>query len=174
LIALAINASYGKRVEELRTRTILMQVYSDLEAGIEASDQFNNYYRRKDSLMHRVMNNKVTSYDYKQSFGNSYVDLILGHNVFRVRDNGFNNLMEHLNDVPSELVSIVNQLTELYKEKVPLLELTNNIIDELVKKHTNNLVDNKDWYQDLFFFSKRPDSAIDYFLKDFRYKNNMS
>ena len=174
LIALAINASYGKNVEENRTRTILEQVYADLEANIEQTDLFNDYYRRKDTLIYNVMNDKVTPTDYKQSFGNRYIDLILSYDVIKVRDNGFVNLMEHLNDVPPELVPIVNQLTTLYKEQVPVLELINENISELVHQHQKDLINSEDWYQDVFYFGRRPDSAIDYFLTDFRYKNYAS
>ena len=174
LIALAVNASYGKQVEENRTRNILKQIYADLEANIEQTDLFNDYYRRKDTLIHNVMNDKVTPTDYKQSFGNRYIDLILSYDVIKVRDNGFVNLMEHLNDVPPELVPIVNQLTTLYKEQVPVLELINENISELVHQHQKNLINSEDWYQDVFYFGRRPDSAIDYFLTDFRYKNYAS
>jgi len=170
LIALQINNANELRKTEKKIVAILKEVQNDLALDIQKSDELIAYYSYRDSIIRLIQADKLTSEDYKNDDFNNLRNILTGAFHIKIHVNGYNNLMENVDNIPEHLKAIIDPLNEIYiynKYEIDKFDLR---IDKVTDRMMDYLAANKEWY----YQSKRSvlnDTMIAYYMTDPFYKN---
>ncbi len=171
LIALSINNWNEDRKSKKKTVLLLKQVQKELLYNIKNSNIVFDFYRGKDSLIYKVLNEKVNYEDYKSN--NELRNLVLSSPDVVLSEDAFKNLIEYDAVLTEQQDSILLKLKELYgtdkKSVADLDEQMEKISFEFLEKLENEKV----WYSKLFA-NKSNDESIKYFLADPFYLNRVT
>jgi hypothetical protein len=171
LIALQINNSNEQRKNEVIALQLLKQVQTDLVKNIEEADEMIEFFRIKDSLIYRVINDQVTSEDYKNY---EFSRLILHVKTYDIEDNAFNTLVDRTHILPDYFNPIIDSLKILFHKK-DLIYLNNENLGLFLSQFKSFLSQNFDGYTDFQYkFEKPSEELIDYFLNNPKYKNQVT
>jgi len=167
LIALQINNwNEGKKANE-RTNHLLERTQKELLYNIKRCNLSIDFYRGRDSLLFKVVNNKVTYDDYKE-LGVAY--LITDNTSANLVNEAFNNLIENDNPLSQKQDSIVLKLKELYgiqKKDADEYDLKMSLI---VMNFLEKLKNEQEWYHKL---GTPMDAQFNYFTTDPFYLNEV-
>lgn len=145
LIALWINNKNQERIKEGNIDTILMAIQDDIVADTYTSQWLLNKYIRDDSLYNKVFNNH---YDYdrlnKKELREIY-DISFPSPLFFARSNGYAQLKESLNEVPTKYAPILEKLTTLYNINVRIFENRNRRANAIRDNYVDYLAKNEPW-----------------------------
>ena len=170
LIALQINNANELRKAEKKIISILKEVQNDLALDIQKSDELMAYYSNKDSIIQLILTDKLTYEDYKNDDFNGLRNILTNAFHIKIHVNGYNNLMENVDNIPEHLKAIIDPLNEIYiynKYEIDKFDLR---IDKVTDRRMDYLAANKEW----FYKSKTSvltDTMIDYYMADPYYKN---
>lgn len=170
LIALQINNANELRKTEKKIVAILKEVQNDLALDIQKSDELFAYYSNKDSIIRLIQTDKLTYEDYKNDDFNRLRTLLSGAFHIKIHVNGYNNLMENVDDIPEHLKAIIDPLNEIYiynKYEIDKFDLR---IDKVTDRMLDYLAANKEWFYQMRR-SVLTDTMIDYYMTDPFYKN---
>jgi len=106
LIALQINNWNEKRQQEVKVTDIFEEILRETEINIEETKLIIDFYQKKDSLINLVLNDKLNSKDYEKSYELYW--LIESYRDFKILDNGYSNLMENSEEMPTKFHSLIN------------------------------------------------------------------
>ena len=113
LIALQINNANELRKTERKIVAILKEVQNNLALDIQKSDELIAYYSNKDSIIRLIQTDKLSYEDYKNDFKRLQPILSSAFHI-KIHVNGYNNLMENVDDIPEHLKAIIDPLNEIY------------------------------------------------------------
>jgi hypothetical protein len=171
LIALQINTWNEQRKDKQRTNRLLENVQKELLVNIKETDLATVWYRRKDSLIFKVINKKVTYDDYKSNPRLS--NLIYNRYRVDVTEDAFKKLMDFEGKVPKELDSIFIKLKEAFGPDWVSIHENNKLVDDAAISNLKEIENNKKWFADLYYMLKIPDDIILYQLNDTIYRNRV-
>ena len=169
LIALQINNWNEKRQNKLKVNNLLQKIQSNLKSDLSEINAITNFYATKDSLMHLVLDNKLTEEDYQNPNSNHLHSLIFNAMDINLKNIGFTNLMRVQDIIPPEYEPILDQLYLQYHDRF-------NYVQDAEKRHKDDLAkfgdilfEKYDWYS-----SELPNhlntERVDYLLNNVRYK----
>ncbi|MGM5470447.1 DUF6090 family protein [Flavobacteriaceae bacterium LMO-SS05] len=170
LIALQINNANELRKTEKKIVSILKEVQNDLALDIQKSDELMAYYSNKDSIIRLIQADKLTYEDYKNDDFNRLRNILTGAFHIKIHVNGYNNLMENVDNIPEYLKKIIDPLNEIYVYNKYEIDKFDLRIDKVTDRMIDYLAANKEWY----YKSKKSvltDTMIDYYMTDPYYKN---
>jgi hypothetical protein len=170
LIALQINNANELRKTEKKIVAILKEVQNDLALDIQKSDELIAYYSYRDSIIRLIQADKLTSEDYKNDDFNNLRNILTGAFHIKIHVNGYNNLMENVDNIPEYLKEIIDPLNEIYVYNKYEIDKFDLRIDKVTDRMMDYLAANKEWY----YQSKRSvlnDTMIAYYMTDPFYKN---
>lgn len=166
LIALQLNNINEEKANEEKIISILKEVQKDLKTDIVRAKQHFDRYIKEDSIQNLIFNNKYTYKDYKDDKAPLIGSL---YNAFVPLRNGFDNLNNNLNLVPTKYDSIVNELKILYTIDFSYIYRYNERIQKTVYEHID-VIFAKDWALD-FNRNIRSEKLINFFYSDPYYKS---
>jgi len=170
LIALQINNANELRKTEKKIVSILKEVQNDLALDIQKSDELIAYYSNKDSIIRLIQADKLTYEDYKNDAFNRLRTILSGAFHIKIHTNGYNNLMENVDNIPEHLKAIIDPLNEIYiynKYEIDKFDLR---IDKVTDRMLDDMAANKEWFYQMRR-SVLTDTMIDYYMTDPFYKN---
>jgi len=174
LIALQINSSNELKIQKEKAKINLIQIHSELARSIHNADFAIEDYRKRDSLLHIILDNKVSSDDYKKNTIPFLSSAISNYMTFQILDNGFESLMLDLSTLPTEYTSLVDDLKILYKSNKEDVDHFNTKIGNTASAHLESLRKTKTWFADYQYNYTATDEIIAYFLSDPFYKNDVA
>lgn len=174
LIALQINSSNELKNQKEKAKSNLIQIHKELAETISNTDFFIEDYRKKDSMLHIILDSKVTYDDYKNFTIPGLSHAIVNHSVFKILDNGFESLMLDLSTLPIEYAPLADDLKALYKIKKISVDDLNSGVANLVSNYVESLRKTKTWFADYFYSYADREASIKYLLYDPFYKNEVS
>ena len=170
LIALQINNANELRKTEKKIVAILKEIQNDLVLDIQKSDELIAYYSNKDSIIRLIHADKLTYEDYKNDDFNRLRTILNGAFHIKIHANGYNNLMENVDNIPEHLKEIIDPLNEIYiynKYEIDKFDLR---IDKVTDRMLDYLAANKEWFYQMRT-SVLTDTMIVYYMTDPFYKN---
>ena len=170
LIALQINNWNEKQKSQKRTNLLLEKTQKELLYNIERCNLVIDFYRRKDSLLYNVLNQKVTYEDYKN--GGKYMYLITVYESANLVNEAFNILIENDTELLPKQESIILNLKGLYGTEKNGVDEMDIKTASLVNNFLDKLKDEKNWY--FRVDNNPPEEEVNYYLKDSFYLNEVS
>jgi len=180
LIALQINNNNQAKQREIEVRELLTQIQNELAINIQSADEKLRDFCKTDSLIYAVLNDKVNRTDYEVTPDNKLIDvlnlaqLINEYSEFIIIDNGYLSLIENSGNFPMKYKPLLQPLTDLYENDKKWVYDYNGLIKENVFDNINYWKFNKKWYSNLSFHNQIDEEAIDFFLSDPYYKNQVA
>ncbi len=171
LIALTINNKNELRKNETKVEILLKQVQKDLLIDIESADLILNVYADKDSLMNRVLFGMVTEEEFLSN--SEYFSLITTVAAFKIKDNSYQNLMRSGDIISSRFDSVIPIIDNLYFNNRAGVDEINKALTEFTSSVLEKWSSQHPWYSGLFF-TELPQEALDFFVSDPFYKNDVS
>ena len=168
LIALYINNANEKRINKEKITTILKEIQADLVTDITESISLSERFKRADSIQDIILNNKYTYEDYK-SGKTEFLELY--YDSHEVQTNGYDNLMQNIDNVSEERKTLLKDLKNLYVVNKSNLDLSNRRMQKTVYDNIDSYYNQK-WAQQLNL-GNFTDEAIDYYLNDLSHKNQV-
>ena len=166
LIALQINIWSQRKSNEVKIISILKEIQNDILIDLEASNMIFDYQIFTDSISKNILNNNYTSEDFKngkfQRIGFNYRD-------FRTVSNGFDNLMDNVDNIPEKYAHLLPEIKDLYVKTKITIDVYNDKIRNVVYKNLDEEF-NFNWKQD-DIIGKENNDKINYYLNDVKYKN---
>lgn len=172
LIALAINNRNEARKNEEKVVSTLKQIRQELTTDINRSNALIEYYINKDSLISLVFSNTLKSEDYKNRNSGGLFSIIISARDFITLDNGFNNFMRNIDNLPEKYAPLMDDLNMVYvSDKAQIIDM-NQRVANMATNTLNKWSETYTWYSS-FFLGGISDEVIDFFLHDPFYKNDM-
>ncbi|MFH4964626.1 hypothetical protein V8G69_06435 [Gaetbulibacter sp. M235] len=168
LIALYINNNNEKRINKEKITAILKEIQVDLVTDITESINLFDRFKRIDSIQDLILNNKYTYEDY-MSWKVQFIDLY--YDSHEVQTNGYDNLMQNIDNVSEEHKDLLKELKHLYVIDKSDLDVSNRRIQNTVYENVDSYYSKK-WAQQLNL-GNWTDEAIDYYLNDLSHKNQI-
>ena len=168
LIALYINNANEKRKNNEKIATILKEIQKDILTDITESINLFDRYKRVDSIQDLILNNKYTYEDY-MSWKVQFIDLY--YDSHEVQTNGYDNLMQNIDNISEEYKDLLKELKHLYVIDKSDLDVSNRRIQNTVYENVDSYYSKK-WAQQLNL-GNWTDEAMDYYLNDVSRKNQV-
>ncbi len=173
LIALQVNNWNEERIKQKAVKTALIQIQNELLGDLEESYDLTSFLEYKDSLIEKVLKNKVTELEYKTNGDLRF--LITSSAGLTLNRDGFTGLMNIIDE--SKLIDsdLLNQLKGLYVDGNHNLEVVIDWYSNSVHEYNNELMKNYWWYsnRDVLIDSLVQDE-LDYLMYDPIYKNRVA
>ena len=177
LIAIQINNWNQQRLEEVKIIRLLLEIQNNLEGEIESARKGIEFYIRKDTLMTRIMEGKVTREEFNsppitwgfpqspQYATSSYF------NDYSLNKNAYNNLVQISDKIPQKYLTLFRNVTNLYEDTNDWVRQREEKLLENYYECQNYFRDNKEFMSDLWTPKPLDDNAIDFFMNDPIYMN---
>jgi len=172
LIALQINNANENRKNDEKIISIFKEIQRELAYNINRTTNSLDIYKKKDSLISLILQNKVTKLDYQND--PNYSALLFNYSVNDVHNNGYFNLNNNLNIIPVKYNFILEKLNTVFERDNLILDRNQNWLLEFVQNYKTSLSDSKEWYSDFINNKWNNNFAWEYFLNDPFYKNKVS
>ena len=168
LIALQINNWNEERKHKEKTNHLFKEAQKELVYNIKQSSSVIDYYRKKDSLLYKVIHKQVTYEDYKTNW--ELRVLVTGDRPANLTSDAFNNLIDNEGSLTQQEDSIVLKLKKLFATRKRLVDEHDIKTVSNIDRHMEKLKNEKVWYSQLMLV---PDEQIDFFLNDPFYLNEV-
>jgi hypothetical protein len=170
LIALQINNWNETRQKEEKLNVVYLEVQRELALNIKKIDRAINFYEKKDSIIYLILNNKLTKQDYINNNTLGYV--LEDFRTVEFQNKGYLNLNNNINLVPKKYKPILNKLSDLYENLVPLLNIGKESFNNFMESYFAQLSNTKTWYVDYSYNGNHKNEAfLDYLTNNPFYKN---
>ena len=173
LIALYINNWNEKRKEREKFDKALIEVEKELISNIKLCRRSMQDYVGIDSLVNRVLHDKLSLDDYRKDSLLSLSAFLRTYPGFNVRNQEFSKLQEISGEFEGERDTIKNHLIEVYVDAVWGVEAYDDRMMELNNDILASYKD-KDWYIDWLGFRSMNEGMVDFFLNDVNHRNNVA
>jgi hypothetical protein len=170
LIALNINNRNLVKQNEAKFVNLFSEILKDLIVDFKEADRVLKFDIERDSLISLVLNNKVTEEDYKTTVEYSYLNT--NYEKMRFSENGYNNLITAIDQVPTKYKVAVDVLNSLHLEHKANVLRPNNVLGDLCLENLKKWANTEPWFSNIH--SQPIDSEkLTYFLTDPFYKNDL-
>ena len=113
LIALWINNVNQKHIKQQKIDAILLEIQNDLLLDMNSGDYLIWSYVRKDSIADRIIGGNLTREEMKKipRYGvYGYGSVTVWYPQYRMQNNGYNQLMSILDDLPKKYDELLSRL----------------------------------------------------------------
>jgi hypothetical protein len=172
LIALYIDTQAEERKNEEKIKAILKEIQVDLGEDIQKAEELIHYYQMKDSLIKQVFTDTLTAEDYQGRSGLIYFNIVTNFADFKMRDNGFTNLMRNSDIIPAKYEPLLGGLKQIYITDKKRIEANLLTMENFVLETMSRYAREYPWFSGLFQ-GKITDEIIDFHLNDPFYKNEL-
>ncbi|MEQ8238650.1 MAG: DUF6090 family protein [Cyclobacteriaceae bacterium] len=170
LIAVQIDNWNEKRKMEEKIKAIFVEIQKDLGKDIQKAEEIISFYDQKDSLILTALNGSLTVEDYKSDRGIELIGLTYQAQHIKIHDNGYTKLMENSDNIHPRYQPIVDLLNEIYVYHKYEVDKFDERLNLQTDENWDRMVRTKPWH---YQFRSIPDEAVDYFLNDPFYKNEL-
>lgn len=168
LIALQINTWNQERLDKEKTKRLFKEAHKELVYNIKQSSSVIDYYRKKDSLLYKVIHKQVTYEDYKTNW--ELRVLVTGDQPANLVSDAFKNLIDNEGSLTQQEDSIVLKLKKLFGTRKKLVDEHDIKAVSNINRYMEKLKNEKVWYSQLMLV---PDEQVEYFLNDPFYLNEV-
>ncbi|MEM9916906.1 MAG: DUF6090 family protein [Bacteroidota bacterium] len=172
LIALSINNLNEAKQQEEKILSALQQIHSELAQSIREADEVIEYYREKDYLINLFLHNQITAADYRKN-DPALTYLIVNRRLLYIVGNGFNSLLPYINNAPQKYAPYIHRLKTIFVSDRELIEGQNLRMDKIVGNILQHQSKETQWFADDYYFNTISEEAIDYFLNDAFFRNQV-
>ncbi|MCE7994912.1 MAG: hypothetical protein HEP71_23245 [Roseivirga sp.] len=174
LIAIYLNNSNEQRKKRSEIQLILEQIQSELATDVMQAGELIESYRRKDSLIFLVMNDRVTAEDYYKEENYELKRLTSNYGTFNLQNNGFSTLMQKIDDVPPKYNPLIKRLKEIYIDNHTEINRANQQLVDCVMGILLEQRNSQPWYANWSYHGETTEELVDYFLQNLQYKNGVA
>ena len=171
LIALYINNWNEQRKSKEKMNQLLVKVQNELLYNIKEANSNIEFYRRKDSLIYKVLNRNLTYDDYFSSNNLMHLGTSYSNNI--ILDDDYKSLIQFDGEVSKKHDVIYEYLREVYVSKKTILERDEKSMIPRFEDFQKKIKYEKDWYNNVFADIKYTDDMVSYFLTDPFYYNHI-
>jgi len=144
LIALQINNWNEERKDKEKTNHLFKEAQKELVYNIKQSSSVIDYYRKKDSLLYKVIHKQVTYEDYKTNW--ELRVLVTGDRPANLTSDAFNNLINNEGSLTQQEDSIVLKLKKLFATRKRLVDEHDIKTVSNIDRYMEKLKNEKVWY----------------------------
>jgi len=169
LLALYINNLNQARANEAKVANILKEIQSDLIIDIEGAKSVFNEYVALDSVVKLILNDEFQEENYKNGEAG---DLGMSYTDYLIATNGYDNLKQNLDKLPTKFQDLQKDLKFLYVT----LNSNGHIYSDRIREVVFRMADKKrseTWYQESLK-GNTVEAEVDYYMNDIQYKNMLS
>ncbi len=170
LIAISINNWNEDRKDQLKLRTLLYQIQRNLELDIQKAIPILDYYKEKDSLTKVLLMGNYTEADVRNP---KLLQTIFSFQGFNETDDGYKSLLAIIDKVPDDYANLLVGLKDQFGIRIEDLTNSYEILETSSVESINQLRFSKPWYSEMIK-GNLTEEAVDYFLNDSIYKNNVA
>lgn len=174
LIALSINNWNENKTQERKIIEALTETHRELSGDILESNIVIEFYRRRDSIINIMMTKELTAEDYRGPNGIRYAFGVSSYEDISIDNNGFESLMSNSNNLPKKYKALVESLKNIYIEDQTELERSLKTMVDAMASNYLYLAKNTNWYSELSYNRRLNEDAIDFYLNDPYFRNNVS
>lgn len=171
LIALFINNKNTQRIKAEKLDTIYIEVQRELALNINRISYLIDYYEKKDSVYHLILNDKLTKKDYIKTPEIAFH--IFANSTFNIQNNGYLSLINELDILPESFNTILNKLNIVYETNKSLTDMTQKRLSQFNWDFLKELSDSKNWYLEYVQKRNLNDEVLEYLVNDPFYKNKI-
>jgi hypothetical protein len=173
LIALQINNRNEQSKNKQKYLKILKEVQNDAIKNIENSNIVLADYKKKDSLIELVLNNKLSYEDYASDNSGELRDLITSTSTIKIQNNGYLKLMQNMDIIAEDDTDFINLLNDNYIYYKYEIDRSVTRLDVITDRFLDYLAEHKKWF---YIYEKElydlpTGDYLEYFLEDPFYKN---
>ena len=165
MIAVQLNNKNQDRVQQKEIETILMKIQKEIIADLHYSNNRLENFVERDSLKNRILKRQIT-YDELKTGKTNLFYYSHRHFLFSMKTAGYEQLMEHLDDLPEEYDDLLQQLDRHYRSGT--IQRTRAKLDvyEVVQNYKNYLAEHESWYGQDRYHKTISDAQINFYLND--------
>jgi hypothetical protein len=168
LIALGINSMNQERFKQKKIDSILVKIQNDLLQDLDNGDGLVKSFISGNSKVALVNNGNLTIEDVP-----SLASAIYFYGSYKLRPNGYNQLMNMLEDLPVEYDKLVNILNNNYNFQGLFATLTKHS-EDIVQQYRYYLANNHSWRALDRNSGEISEAQMEYMLRNPRFKNHVS
>ncbi len=171
LIALQINNWNEERKSKARVDKLLLAIQEDLQNDLFFWIQDVYFYKRRDSLIDKIVNKKAYGPEDYRKLDYLKTLLFVTRNT-TINDENYQNLMGIVNEIPESYGDLMQELHHLYREIYPEYQRINNHVNEMSDGYMKKYSESFPW---MFFRDEQDlEAAITYFTESPLYLNDLS
>jgi hypothetical protein len=165
MIAVQLNNKNQERVQNKEIETILMKIQNEIIADLHYSNGRLENFVERDSLKNRILKRQITKDELKSGKTNLF-DYSHRHFLFSMKTAGYEQLMEHLDDLPDTYDDLLSQLDWHYRSGT--IQRTRAKLDvyEVFQDYKNYLTEHQSWYGQDRYHNTISDAQINFYLDD--------
>ena len=169
LIALQINNWNEKQKNETKTRLLFSEILQDIENDIKAIDDINSFIDNKDSIAKIILDDEY-KIDKTKGFEHDEITRFFNmYSYFNQSNNGYNNLIEVVEQIPEKYKSTLKYLNPLFNFKSDDAYNAMSNVKNLEVDIKKQLALNYPWYHEVL--SNKPNDEAFAFVETSEYKN---
>jgi Family of unknown function (DUF6090) len=172
LIALQINNWNEVRKSNQKTLLLLKEVQTELAFNITKANRVIEGYRRKDTLVYRVLNKEAIYEDY-QTRG-SMTLLIRNNRRVDIVNDAFTNLLDKQDSYAPKQADFISKLKELYGRHKYEVDIMDETSQSKMFIYINKLKNEKEWYYNNVMHEENSHENVMYLLTDPFYLNEVA
>lgn len=169
LLALYINNLNEERQIDRKIQSILAEVKKDLLEDVKRSRSIMNTYREKNLSRWKILSGQFTEEDF---YNRRFPSVIYTFNTMTQHQNGYNNLMRFMDNMPDKYAPLIELLNKIYVNNGATLSVFSDRLKETVYENLDDLAQNKDWYLEWQLF-ETTDDMVAYYIHDKQFKNQV-
>jgi hypothetical protein len=176
LIALGINSMNQERIKQKKIDSILVKIQNDLLQDLTAGDRLVNNFIHRNSMASLVSSGNLTVEDVidaKKSMNLSLIYVVYFWNGYVIRPNGYNQLMNILDDIPEEYDELIDRLSANYNWQRTFGTMNENS-EDIANQYRDYLAKNHSWRALDNHSGEISDEQMDYILNNPRFKNHVN
>jgi hypothetical protein len=165
MIAVQLNNRNQDRVQQKEIEAILIKIQKEIVSDINYSNNRVLRYVERDSLKNLILNRQIT-YDQLKTREINLLGYSASYFLFSMQTAGYDQLMEHLDDLPEVYDDLLKKLNRQYRAGT--IQRTRAKLDvyEVVQDYKNYLTKNQSWFGQDFYRDTISDAQINFYLHD--------
>ena len=173
MIAVQLNNKNQDRVQQKEIEAILMKIQKEIVVDLHYSNNRLLKFVERDSLKNRILKGQIT-YDELKTGKTDLFDYSRNYFLFSMKTSGYEQLMEHLDDMPEDYDNLLRRLDIHYRSGT--IQRTRAKLDvyEVVQDYKKYLTEHESWYGQDLYHKTISDAQINFYLNDPYFLNHIT
>ncbi|WP_411895920.1 hypothetical protein [Winogradskyella sp. A2] len=173
MIAVQLNNKNQDLVQQKEIEAILVKIQKEIIADLHYSNKRLLKFIERDSLKNRILKRQITYNELKTGKIN-LLDYSSKYFLFSMKTAGYEQLMEHLDDLPGTYDNLLGLLDRHYRSGT--IQRTRAKLDvyEVVQDYKKYLTENESWYGQDLYHNTISDAQINFYLKNPYFLNHIT
>ena len=165
MIAVQLNNKNQDWVQQKEIEAILIKIQKEIVADLNYSNNRILRYVERDSLKNRILNGQI-SYNQLKTRETDLLKYSQTYFLFSMQTAGYDQLMEHLDDLPEAYDDLLKKLNRQYRSGTISRTRAKLDIYNVVKDYEQYLLEHQYWYGPDKHADTVSDAQINFFLND--------